>query len=190
MRLSRVSILLCVLAYPASRLMFPLMSSTIKCYFNQAQKYWVKKSSQNFDLSTIWSTYVDRNFEIFHFITMNWFFAQYLKQQCSKCYTWSLHICLLISLYIIYEGVGGSYGWCKYRRFSFYFCPTVAWPFQEDWKRKKNVKSSQVVGLRDRVAIIRALLHAISYPQPYAGYGDLSGVGRRRNLSEARRPVP
>ena len=98
MRLSRVSILLCVLAYPASRLMFPLMSSTIKCYFNQAQKYWVKKSSQNFDLSTIWSTYVDRNFEIFHFISMNWFFAQYLKQQCSKCYTWSLHICLLISL--------------------------------------------------------------------------------------------
>ena len=48
------------------------------------------------------------------------------------------------------------------------------------------VKSSQVVGLRDRVAIIRALLHhAISFPQPYAGYGDLSGVGRRRNLSEA-----
>ena len=33
------------------------------------------------------------------------------------------------------------------------------------------LKSSQVVGLRDRVAIIRALLHAISYPHPYAGYG-------------------
>ena len=47
------------------------------------------------------------------------------------------------------------------------------------------VKSSQVVGLRDRVAIIRALLHAISSPHPYAGYGDLNGVGRRRNLSEA-----
>ena len=40
------------------------------------------------------------------------------------------------------------------------------------------VKSSQVVGLRDRVAIIRALLHAISFPHPYAGYGDLNGVGR------------
>ena len=48
-----------------------------------------------------------------------------------------------------------------------------------------QVKSSTVVGLRDRVAIIRALLHAISSPQPYAGYGDLIGVGRRRNLSEA-----
>ena len=48
-----------------------------------------------------------------------------------------------------------------------------------------QVKSSQVVGLRDRVAIIRALLHAISSPHPYAGYGDLNGVGRRRNLSEA-----
>jgi hypothetical protein len=47
------------------------------------------------------------------------------------------------------------------------------------------VKSSQVVGLRDRVAIIRALLHAISSPPPYAGYGALNGVGRRRNLSEA-----
>ena len=47
------------------------------------------------------------------------------------------------------------------------------------------VKSSQVVGLRDRVAIIRALLHAFSSPHPYAGYGDLNGVGRRRNLSEA-----
>ena len=47
------------------------------------------------------------------------------------------------------------------------------------------VKSNQVVGLRDRVAIIRALLHAISSPQPYAGYGELSGVGRRRNRSEA-----
>ena len=43
--------------------------------------------------------------------------------------------------------------------------------------RNYNVKSSQVVGLRDRVAIIRALLlHAISSPQPYAGNGDLSGV--------------
>ena len=30
-----------------------------------------------------------------------------------------------------------------------------------------------------------ALLHAISSPHPYAGYGDLNGVGRRRNLSEA-----
>ena len=29
-----------------------------------------------------------------------------------------------------------------------------------------DVKSSQVVGLRDRVAIIRALLHAISSPRP------------------------
>ena len=48
-----------------------------------------------------------------------------------------------------------------------------------------RVKSIQVVGLRDRVAIIRALLHTISSPQPYAGYGDLIGVGRRRNLSEA-----
>ena len=45
------------------------------------------------------------------------------------------------------------------------------------------VKSSQVVGLRDRVAIIRALLHATSSPQPYAGYGDLIGVGRMKNLS-------
>ena len=45
--------------------------------------------------------------------------------------------------------------------------------------------ASQVVGLRDRVAIIRALLHSISSPQPYAGYGDLIGVGHRRNLSEA-----
>ena len=142
MRLSRVSILLCVLAYPASRLMFPLMSSTIKCYFNQAQKYWVKKSSQNFDLSTIWSTYVDRNFEIFHFISMNWFFAQYLKQQCSKCYTWSLHICLLISVIWVRWWILCAYAWCKHRRFSFYFCSTVAWPFSghfEDWKRKKNV---------------------------------------------------
>ena len=34
-------------------------------------------------------------------------------------------------------------------------------------------------------AIIRAQLHAISSPHPYAGYGDLTGVGRRRNLSEA-----
>ena len=41
------------------------------------------------------------------------------------------------------------------------------------------------MGLRDRVAIIRAMLHTISSPQPYAGYGDLSGVGRRWNLSEA-----
>ena len=42
-----------------------------------------------------------------------------------------------------------------------------------------QVKSSQVVGLRDRVAIIRALLHTISSPQPYAGYGNLLiGVGR------------
>ena len=40
------------------------------------------------------------------------------------------------------------------------------------------VKSSQVSGLRDRVAIIRALLHAISFPHPYASYGDLSEVGR------------
>ena len=48
-----------------------------------------------------------------------------------------------------------------------------------------QVKSSQVVGLRDRVAIIRALLHAISSPQPYAGYGDLSGYAARRNLSVA-----
>ena len=50
---------------------------------------------------------------------------------------------------------------------------------------RNPVKSSQVLGLRDRVAIIRALLHAISSPHPYAGYGDLNGVGRRRNLSEA-----
>ena len=35
------------------------------------------------------------------------------------------------------------------------------------------VKSSQVMGLRDRVAIIRALLQTISSPHPYAGYGDL-----------------
>ena len=43
------------------------------------------------------------------------------------------------------------------------------------------------MGLRDRVAIIRALLHAMSSPQPYAGYGDLIGAGRtgRKNLSEA-----
>ena len=51
-------------------------------------------------------------------------------------------------------------------------------------------QSSQVVGLRDRVVIIRALLHAISFPQPYAGYGDVSGVGRRRSLSEAACCVP
>ena len=38
------------------------------------------------------------------------------------------------------------------------------------------VKSSQVVGLRDRVANIRALLHAI--PRGLRLYGDLSGVGR------------
>ena len=51
---------------------------------------------------------------------------------------------------------------------------------------RSTIKStSQVVGLRDRVAIIRAMLHAISSTQPYAGYGDLIGVGRRRNLSEA-----
>ena len=44
---------------------------------------------------------------------------------------------------------------------------------------RSTIKStSQVVGLRDRVAIIRAMLHAISSTQPYAGYGDLSGVGR------------
>ena len=28
-----------------------------------------------------------------------------------------------------------------------------------------------------------ALLHAISSPQPYAGYGDLIGVGRRSKVS-------
>ena len=41
-----------------------------------------------------------------------------------------------------------------------------------------GVKSSQVSGLRDRMAIIRALLHAtISSPHPYASYyGDLSEV--------------
>ena len=32
-----------------------------------------------------------------------------------------------------------------------------------------GVKSNQVVGLRDRVAIIRALLHAISSPHPWCG---------------------
>ena len=41
------------------------------------------------------------------------------------------------------------------------------------------IKSSQVVGLRDRVAIIRALLHAISSPPPYAGYGALNSLVRR-----------
>ena len=49
---------------------------------------------------------------------------------------------------------------------------------------RRAIKSSQVVGLRDRVAIIRALLQTNSSPHPYAGYGDLNGVGRRRNLSE------
>ena len=56
-----------------------------------------------------------------------------------------------------------------------------------------QVKSSQqhVVGLRDRVTIIRALLHAISSPQPYAGYGDLIGVGRRSKVSPLIQvPVP
>ena len=51
--------------------------------------------------------------------------------------------------------------------------------------KSSQVKSSQVVGLRDRVAIIRALLQTNSSPHPYTGYGDLNGVGRRRNLSEA-----
>ena len=50
--------------------------------------------------------------------------------------------------------------------------------------QREQVKSSQVVGLRDRVAIIRALLQTNSSRHPYAGYGDLNGVGRRRNLSE------
>ena len=46
----------------------------------------------------------------------------------------------------------------------------------EENGHKCNVKSSQVVGLRDRVAIIRALLHAISSPPPCAGYGAVNGV--------------
>ena len=47
-----------------------------------------------------------------------------------------------------------------------------------------QVKSSTVVGQRDRVAIIiRALLQTISSLQPYAGYGDLIGV--RNQLSES-----
>ena len=41
-----------------------------------------------------------------------------------------------------------------------------------------QVKSRHVVGLRDRVAIIRATLHTISSPQPYASYGDLTEGGR------------
>ena len=37
----------------------------------------------------------------------------------------------------------------------------------------------QVVGLRDRAAIIRALCFFMQFPPPslYAGYGDLIGVG-------------
>ena len=43
-----------------------------------------------------------------------------------------------------------------------------------------QVKSREVKSISGAtVAIIRALLHAISSPQPYAGYGDLiRGVGR------------
>ena len=52
--------------------------------------------------------------------------------------------------------------------------------------KSSQVKSSTIVGLRDRVAIIRALLHAIPSPHPHPGYGDLSGVGRRRTLSEVK----
>ena len=41
----------------------------------------------------------------------------------------------------------------------------------------KQAKSSQVSGLRHRVAIIRALIHTISSPkQPSASYGDLIEV--------------
>ena len=78
-----------------------------------------------------------------------------------------------------------SYIHC-YRLYFFHFLIKPAGPHrQNSGHRSVRVKSSQVVGLRDRVAIIRALLHAISSPHPYAGYGDLSGVGGRRNLSEA-----
>ena len=42
--------------------------------------------------------------------------------------------------------------------------------------QSSQVKSSIVVGLRDRVAIIRTLL--FSSPQPYTGSGDLIEVGR------------
>ena len=50
-----------------------------------------------------------------------------------------------------------------------------------------QVKSSQVVGLRDRVAIIRALLHAISSPHPYAGYSR-TGIIQVKSSSGATRP--
>ena len=43
-------------------------------------------------------------------------------------------------------------------------------------RRLNNVKSIQLVMLRNRVAIIPAL--SFSSPHPYAGYGDLVGVGR------------
>ena len=44
------------------------------------------------------------------------------------------------------------------------------------------VKSSQAVGLRDRVAIIQTLI--FSSPHPYAGSGEVSvGKAARRNLS-------
>ena len=39
-----------------------------------------------------------------------------------------------------------------------------------------SAKSSQVVGLRDRMAIIRTQI--FSSAQPYAGSGELIGVGR------------
>ena len=46
-----------------------------------------------------------------------------------------------------------------------------------------QVKYSMALGLRDRVAIIPA--SSFSSSHPYASYGDLIGLGRRRYLSEA-----
>ena len=42
------------------------------------------------------------------------------------------------------------------------------------------VKSSQVVGLHDRVAIIRTLI--FSSPHPYAGSGERSGIIENNNI--------
>ena len=75
---------------------------------------------------------------------------------------------------------------------------TPSYPCDDDWSyddescrtshktRTSQVKSSSgATRPRGDHPGIRALLHANSSPHPYACYGDLNGVGRRRNLSEA-----
>ena len=63
---------------------------------------------------------------------------------------------------------------------NFFLPPSILirglWRGLSEWGRPLTVKSSQVVGLRDRVAIIRAPLHAISSPQAYAGYGQVKSI--------------